>query len=138
MHPEKDTLTLQPGETGAVRVTIENQDTLSPGGHYGALTFKTGGDTAGAGAANNIAVEQLFSTLVFVKKIGGEIYDLKLSGQEYENSIVKFGDVLRLRFQNSGNVHLVPRGVAVVTDPLGRRVAKGTINQESALILPET
>jgi hypothetical protein len=45
---------------------------------------------------------------------------------------------VHLRFQNNGNVHLVPRGVISVTDPFGRVVVKGIINQESALILPET
>lgn len=138
MRPEKDVLTLAPGEIGKVRVTIENRDTLGPGGHYGALTFKTENDTTPDGTGSSIAVNQLFSTLIFVKKIGGEIYDLELKGQEYASNIVKQGDVLRLRFHNSGNVHLVPRGVAIVTDPFGRSVAKGIINEESALILPET
>ena len=138
MRPEKDVLTLQPGETGSVRVTIENRDTLGPGGHYGALAFQTENDTALSGTGSSIAVNQLFSTLIFVKKVGGEIYGLELKEQEYASNIVKFQDLLRLRFQNSGNVHLVPRGVAIVTDPLGRAVWKGIINQESALILPET
>lgn len=138
MRPEKDTLTLDPGETGQVRVTIENRENLSPGGHYGALTFRAESESRADGAESAIAVNQLFATLVFVKKVGGEIYGLELKSREYDANIVKFADVLRLRFQNSGNVHVVPRGVAIVTDPLGRAVAKGTINQESALILPET
>ncbi len=138
MHLEKDVLTLDPGEIGKVRVTIENRETLSPGGHYGALTFQTDNGTDTDDVANNVSVNQLFTTLVFVKKVGGEIYDLKLSGQEYESNYVQFRDVLRMRFQNGGNVHLVPRGIVSVTDPFGRVVAKGIINQESALILPET
>ena len=138
MRLEKDTLFLPPGETGTVRVTIENRDSLSPGGHYGALTFKIENDTTLGGTGSSIAVNQLFTALVFVKKVGGEIYDLKLGGQEYESSSTTFGDVLRLRFQNSGNVHLTPRGVVYVTDPFSRTVRKGIINQESALILPET
>lgn len=138
MRPEKDTLTLGPGETGQVRMTIENRETLSPGGHYGALTFRAESEPHADGMESAIAVSQLFSTLVFVKKVGGEIYDLELKGQEYDGNIVKQGEMLRLRFQNSGNVHIVPRGVAIVTDPFGRSVAKGIINEESALILPET
>ncbi|MDP2837692.1 MAG: hypothetical protein Q8O53_00235 [Candidatus Moranbacteria bacterium] len=138
MRLEKDTLTLAQGETGEVRVTIENRDSLGPGGHYGALTFKTGDDASPDGTGSTISVNQLFTTLVFVKKVGGEIYDLKFNGQEYESNIVKFQDTIRLRLENSGNVHLVPRGIVSVTDPFGRIVGKGIINQESTLILPET
>lgn len=137
MRPEKDTLTLNPAETGQVRVTIENRDSLSPGGHYGALTFKSipSDDTTGT---NTLSVNQLFSTLVFVKKVGGEIYGLKLGDIEYKAGLVQWQNTLPLRFQNTGNVHVIPRGRAIITDPLGRTVSKGIINEESSLILPET
>lgn len=138
MRPEKDVIILASGETKDIRITIENRDSLGPGGHYGALTFQTEDDTALDGTSSMIAVNQLFSMLVFVKKVGGEIYDLDLTNQEYASMMVRFQDIIRLRFQNSGNVHLVPRGVITITDPLGRSVAKGIVNQESAIILPET
>lgn len=138
MRPEKDVITLRSGETGKILVTVENREGLSPGGHYGALTFKTEDDARGDNTGDAVSVNQLFSTLIFVKKVGGEIYNLELKESEYKNNPVRFQDTLRLRFQNSGNVHVVPRGIATVTDPLGRVVAKGIINEESALILPET
>lgn len=138
MRPEKDVLTLQPDETQKILVTIENRDSLGPGGHYGALTFKTEDTAVQNVSGDTVAVNQLFSTLVFVKKIGGEIYNLELKGTEYQNNVAKFQDVVRLRFQNSGNVHVVPRGMVLVSDPLGRLVAKGILNEESGLILPET
>lgn len=138
MRPEKDVIILASGETKDIRITIENRDSLGPGGHYGALTFQTEEDIASGGTGSMIAVNQLFSMLVFVKKVGGEMYDLDLANQEYASMLVRFQDIIRLRFQNSGNVHLVPRGVITVTDPLGRLVAKGIVNQESAIILPET
>lgn len=137
MRPEKDVMTIAPDATQKIKITVENRDSLGPGGHYGALTFKME-DIAYNDTGNNIAVSQLFSSLVFVKKIGGAIYDLSLKGSELSRNVVRFPEKARLRFQNSGNVHAVPRGIVIVTDPLGRRVAKGTVNQESALILPET
>jgi hypothetical protein len=45
---------------------------------------------------------------------------------------------ISLRFQNSGNVDIVPRGRAMLVDPFGRVVAKGIINEDSARILPES
>lgn len=138
IRPEKDVLTLASGETGDIRVTIENRGSLGPGGHYGALTFKIIDDERDGGPGGTIAVSQVFTTLVFVKKLGGEIYGMELASQEYGGNLLSWGETLRLRFQNSGNVHLVPRGTVTVTDLLGRQVAKGIINEESALILPET
>ena len=138
MRPEKDVMTLSPGETQSVRVTIENRETLSPGGHYGAVVFKAGEDAGSDSGENVISVSQLFSVLVFAKKIGGEIYDLKLKTEEYPKSYFTLPETIRLRFQNAGNVHLVPRGIVTLSDPLGRIVRKGIINEESAIILPET
>ncbi len=137
MRPEKDVVTLEPGETQRVRVTIENRESLGPGGHYGALTFKTEGDTR-ADMDNSIAVNQLFSTLVFVKKIGGEVYGLDLRGNELAHNLAHLPGTVRLRFQNTGNVHVVPRGIITISDPLGRVVRKGIVNEESGIILPET
>lgn len=138
MRPEKDVFMLEPGETKEILVTIENREMLSPGGHYGALTFRAETGAGENGTGSIVAINQLFSTLVFVKKIGGEIYGLDLKESEYKSGLVRFQDILRLRFQNQGNVHVVPRGIATVSDPFGRVVAKGILNGESALILPET
>lgn len=138
IRPEKDVFLLEPGEMKKILVTIENREMLSPGGHYGSLTFKTEESVQEENREDTISVNQLFSSLIFVKKIGGEIYNLELKGSEYKNSLVRFQDTLRVRFQNRGNVHVIPRGMATVSDPLGRIVAKGIINEESALILPET
>lgn len=138
MKPEKEQVTLAPNESMDVRVIIENSASLSPGGHYGAITFKTNEDISQATAGNKIAVERLFSVLVFVKKIGGERYDLSLKGQENDGNSVLLPKTVRARFLNGGNVHIVPRGTITLTDPLGRVVSKGIINEESGILLPET
>jgi len=139
IRPEKDVFMLESNETKKILVTIENREGLSPGGHYGALLFRgEGTNEEGGTSSNSIALKQSLSSLVFVKKIGGEIYHLELKESKYENNPVLFQDMMRLRFQNSGNVHLIPRGTITVTDPLKRIVGKGVINEESAIILPET
>lgn len=140
VRPEKDVIILEPNESKSIRITIENRESLSAGGHYGALTFQTEekslqNDTE---IKDVIAINQLFSTLLFVKKIGGEIYHLELKESKYENSPLFFQNILRIRFQNSGNIHLVPRGVVSIMDPLKRVVAQGVLNEESSIILPET
>jgi hypothetical protein len=138
VRPAKDVLTIAPDTTETLSVTIENRDSLTPGGHYGAIAFKTEDAAVQESDGDMVSVNQLFSTLVFVKKVGGEIYQLELKESSYTGNLVRLEDVLRLRFENSGNVHVVPRGRVEVTDPLGRLIAKGVINQESAIILPES
>jgi hypothetical protein len=137
MRPEKDIVSLEAGESEDLRVVIENRESLSPGGHYGAVLF-TIGNEEGDAKENVVAVNQLLSVLVFAKKEGGEIYRLNLLDRTWERSLLFGLSQTSLRFQNEGNVHIVPRGIVTLTDPLGRVVEKGIINTESGLVLPES
>ncbi|MDR3583242.1 MAG: hypothetical protein P4L62_02700 [Candidatus Pacebacteria bacterium] len=135
-----DTLVLAPGEERQVDGTIENRESLSPGGHYGAVFFKiddNGGNTADS-QSDSIAFDPSLASLLFVRKTGGETYGLNLDSFEASKNIFTLPDQIRLRFQNTGNVHVVPRGTVEIFDPTGRMVAKSIINSESGIILPET
>ena len=134
-----DTLVLKPGETQKVNGVIENKESLSPGGHYGAVFFKIEGhENSASGNQDRIAFNPSFASLLFVRKVGGEIYGLNLNSREFAQNAFLFPSSMKLRFQNTGNVHVIPRGTVEISDPLGRRVAKGIINSESGIILPET
>ncbi len=138
---DRDALVLGPGESQTVEVTFENRETLSPGGHYGAIFFKmenSGADTVDANGKPNIAVSQSFSSLIFAKKLGGERYDLGVPDIVISKSFFFLPKSVSLRFQNKGNVHVVPRGTVTITDPRGNMVERSVINEESAIILPET
>lgn len=137
---EKDALVLGSGETQSVRVTIENRESLSPGGHYGAIFFKLENDARGDSItpSEQVAFQPSFASLIYVKKNGGEIYGLNLTDKIINKNWIGFPSAIKLRFQNPGNVHVSPRGVVNVADPLGRVVMRGIINEESGIILPET
>lgn len=138
---DRDVLVLGAGESQSVQVTIENRETLSPGGHYGAVVFKvenSGIDVVDENGKPSISVNQSFSSLIFAKKIGGEVYDLDMRSVDRKHSWLHLSESVSLRFQNKGNVHVVPRGIVTITNPLGSVVQKGIINQESAILLPET
>lgn len=136
MQPEASEITINSGETRTVKVRIENRENLSPGGHYGALVFKNTGlpkaDTP------NVAINQIFASLVFVKKTGGALYNLRLSSLDLPASYLTFPARLVPRFENIGNVHVTPRGEVRVLDPIGRAVFRGVLNEGSVIILPET
>jgi hypothetical protein len=130
--------TFAPGKTETVTVTVENRPDLSPGGHYAGLLFTYADEGDPPIDNNRIAVNQIFSVLVFVKKQGGELYGLELVERTWDHTIFVLSQKLQLRFKNTGNVHVVPRGRVTLADPLGRVVREGVVNEGSAIILPET
>lgn len=139
--PEKDVVTLLPDTEEKLRFTLENRESLSPGGHYGAVLFAVESEGADQEVRDPaVSVNSTFSSLVFAKKEGGMLRELSLKDWSVDESSLLSGlpSKTLLRFQNSGNVDLTPRGRIVLTDPLGRMVAKGIINEDSSRILPES
>lgn len=129
------------GESEHIPVTIENRESLSPGGHYGAVLFqiKRGEDSFSPDGSSVVALDPSFAALVFVRKSGGAVERIDYKGvNSVESDIFGITDKLFIRFQNAGNVHLVPRGRVTVTDVRGRVVRKGVINGESGRVLPES
>jgi hypothetical protein len=130
-------LSLEPGQTAKISATITNQSTLSPGGHYGALML-TLDDSSQSASQNKVAVHPIATSLLFVNKVGGDTHRLKLTNVNSNHNIFKLPQDITLRFYNDGNTHLIPRGTIEITDPRGKLVAKGVINENSNLLLPET
>ena len=60
MRPEKDAVFLDAGETETLKIVIENRESLSPGGHYGAVLFQVSHDE-NIVESNVVAVNQLIS-----------------------------------------------------------------------------
>jgi hypothetical protein len=135
--PGTDSISLEPGQTRKVNLTIENRSSLTPGGHYAAVLL-TSQSSPENGQKPRVVIKQVLSSLVLVKKVGGEVYGLALDRIEVASNLLKPPDKLKLRFQNSGNVHVVPRGTVELKDPRGHIVNKGLINPESTWILPES
>jgi hypothetical protein len=130
-------LTLEPKQTATITAVISNQASLAPGGHYGALMLALD-DNSQPSTTNNVAVHPIASSLLFVNKVGGDTHKLRLTNVYASHNIFKLPSQITLRFYNDGNTHLIPRGTIEVTDPQGKLVAKGIINENSNLILPET
>jgi hypothetical protein len=131
-----DTVLLQPGESRGVLVTVQNRTSLQPGGHYGAVVASV--DSLTDETDNHVAINQQLLSLVLVNKVGGEHYDLKLSTISHNGNWLHLPTTVKLRFQNPGNIHVIPRGVVRLKSPGGTVLATGIINSESAFILPET
>lgn len=133
--PNGNQVALPSGQTVQVPLSVANRSDLAPGGHYGAVVVTA--STGTGPAVNNVNFKQELVSLVFVKKLGGEQYGLRLQSLAADERS-KVPATATLRFASTGNVHVVPRGYVTVTDLSGKVVAKGLINPESTLILPGT
>lgn len=136
---QTDALVLDAGQAQKIHVTIENKESLSPGGHYAAVMLKVADDeNGGENKETQVAVNPTATSLIFVRKEGGEIFNMNLNNQQTPHNFWSLPSLAKLRFQNAGNVHLTPYGSISLIDPLGRVVEKGIINEDSGIILPET
>lgn len=133
---EKSSVVIDPGKSAEVLATVSNRETLQPGGHYGAVIATINAVDPKTG--NEVTVQQELTSLLLINKAGGAKYDLKLAGATHNGNLVRLPDTVRLRFQNPGNVHVVPRGIVHLRSPSGQVVAQGIINDESAYVLPES
>ena len=131
-----DMVVLQPNESRDVLVTINNRSSLQPGGHYGAVVASV--NSLNDQSGNHVVINQKILSLVLVDKIGGEHYNLSLKNITQNGNWLHLPNDIRLRFQNPGNVHVIPRGLVKLKSPTGKVLAQGVINDESAYILPES
>jgi hypothetical protein len=132
---QQDRIVVEPKATTKIPVIISNKESMSPGGHYGAILATP---TQAAGDPSKVQVNQVISTLLFVTKKGGEIYKMGLQSMQLKTHLFSAPSSVEMRFQNAGNVHVIPRGLITITDPRGRIVKRGYINEGSAILLPET
>jgi len=133
---DQNSVNIGPGQSAKITAVVVNDTSLAPGGHYGAIIASLVKSSRSGG--NQIGVNQKISSLVFATKLGGEHYDLKFSSLKYNGNRFKLPDQITIRFQNPGNVHVVPRGVVMLSSPNGQVLRRGVINEESGYVLPET
>jgi hypothetical protein len=129
-------VTIPRGQTAVLKAQILNLPDLTPGGHYGAIMVKDASGKLISGQ-NNIGLSPISSILLFVNKTGGDIHSLRLTVVTTSHNPFNLPGSVNLRFYNSGNTHLIPRGVVSLTSPSGKLVRRGVINQSSSLVLPE-
>jgi hypothetical protein len=126
------TMTLKKGEVRAINYTIVAPENAEPGGHFGVLFFKANQLSA---VGQQLKVGTQVGMLVLVTIPGshlqkGRIVDF--SGP----SFVKQGEDVRfnIKFENTGTVHFEPKGEIVVTNLIGKEIAKVPV--EGQVVLP--
>jgi hypothetical protein len=132
---EPQTFILQPNENKKVMVQIRNSADLSPGGHYASLIAKLATDES----LPQPRISPALSTLVLLRKSGGEQYQMSLTNLQKlpQGFLWELPKQIDITFQNDGNVHDRPYGRIEVIDMFGRVVQQSPINVGSAFVLPQ-
>jgi hypothetical protein len=138
MTLEKDALFVPAGGSANLVVHVSNRASLAPGGHYGAVLATAVTDTGQIGVGSSVGIKQVLSSLVLATKESGAQRSLKLKDQSSNAAFWHLPTKTEERFENTGNVHVVPRGVVSVLDPRGKEVVRGALNEASGAILPES
>jgi hypothetical protein len=132
--PEVDTITLKKGEKQAITVVLHNDQELKPGGHYAAIVLTS--QSQSTPKDGKVNVNESLSSLLFLRKIGGETYDLHLDKVDVDGGFFQLPTKAILHFKNNGNTHVVPRGIVSVKEGNDTVLKRGVINTDSLLVLP--
>lgn len=133
MFVDRPEITLAPGQSVNVPVSLRVPADAKSGGYYAALFL-----SRKQAIDEQVAMLPRIGILFFVRVNGPVIEKIALNdfatdaNEAYEHLPVGF----RVALTNEGNVHLVPEGQIVVKNVFGSTVAKLNINAESAKILP--
>ncbi len=135
-----DPITIGAGDTVRLPFSINPPDNAPPGGHYAAILIGNQpviDPTEGSG----IAVSSLISSLIFARVQGdvieaGDIREFATEQIFYQEPEASFS----IRFENTGNVHLLPQGDITIYNMWGKKRGIVPVNQKTTFgnVLPNT
>src|SRR3989344_2321088 len=121
---------IPPHEFVPVEFTISVPSSAEPGGHYASILAKLSGSApSGSGAT----IVQKVGSLVLLYVVGEVREELNIASMDIPD-FSEYGPVtIATRFQNTGSVHLKPRGFISVRNMFGTEVAKLDLDQKNVL-----
>lgn len=134
---DKKPVTVEPGETKEIAFKIAVPIDAEPGGHYAGIFFASGGTATGGG---QIGVQSKLGTLVILT-IEGNIRE-----QAAISSVTLGGSTtvsrppvhFNIRINNSGNVHIKPKGKVTVLNMFGGEVETLSLPQDKNVLPGQT
>jgi hypothetical protein len=130
-------LLLTPDQSGNLAVSVR-KESLSGGGHYASIIADIAAAPAPPG--ENVNIKSQLVSLVFVRtQTGFEREEGKITQFESAGSgFLSLPKSFLLDFENPGNTYLTPHGLVTIRDFLNREVARGILNTDSLIVLPES
>ncbi|HSW88501.1 MAG TPA: hypothetical protein VLG12_05045 [Candidatus Saccharimonadales bacterium] len=134
VHFETNDITLNPKETKTIKIFID-KDRLTTGGHYGTIQAEWTREKDQSPVPTNL----ILSSLLFVRTAhGNETEEAYINEFRQLQEYYLFPEDFVLKIENTGNVEINPHGLVEIKDIFNRTVAKGLINENSLLALPES
>lgn len=129
----KNEFVLGSNEVGLVDFTLAVPANAEPGGHYGAITAEARAGAVTGNASSAVAMKVAALMLVSVSgSVQEQLSIVDFAGPS--GAVLDAGAItLTSRFENSGTVHLKPRGFVTITDTFGREVANISLDQRNVL-----
>lgn len=131
-----DSLTMGPGETKDIPITIRIPTTADPGGHFAAIFVQTDPPKN-----KEVAIASKLGTLVLLRVNGdfaqaANILEFGTKNKQYLFSSLPV--YFYYRFQNTGADHQKPVGDVVITNMFGRTSKILPANPETGSVLPKS
>ncbi len=132
---EKD-LTLGPGESGVVHVTVKIPSDVSPGGHFGSLALTQEGPKdvpIGTGVGFELGA-------ILSLQVAGEVVE-DTRFRSFSASQMVYGSPeahFSVRLENLGNVAARPQGIIDIMNMWGKKVASIPVNEGAAGVFPKS
>lgn len=129
---EPTTATILPKATANFTYTISVPKDAEPGGHFGTVLFRMGGEEKVSGSGAALASE--IGSIILLNLTGKTKEEAKLISFEPLMKVKEYGPVsLEYRIQNKGNVHVKPVGEITIKDMLGRLVYEENVDPKNVL-----
>lgn len=128
-------ITLSPNQSTALNFNITVPSEAEPGGHYAGILFST--EPPEPTGSNQVGLASKVGSIVLVRVAGNATESAKITSftadkQTYEEAEAKFSTTI----ENTGNVHVQPKGVIEIKNIIGGQVASIDVNSLSANVLP--
>lgn len=135
MSFDKDSLFLEPGETGKVHVTINVPKNAEAGGHYGAVWFSTA--PTELQGESGVGVSARLISQVITEVEGNVNKDITVEEFKTQNKVYQSLPVtFQAKIQNDGNTHFRPQGRIRVRNLITKKEYNVQVNASGLLVLP--
>jgi len=135
----KEEIIIPAEQTKELAFTIKVPDEAPPGGHYAAMLI---GTRPPKGQGNSqMSTSQIVTSLLFLRVTGDINEDGAIRSFRTEDRIIERPETtFELRFENKGNVHILPQGEISITNMWGQERGVIPINRNSLFgnVLPES
>jgi len=122
---------LKPGEERQVKFTLTIPNNAEPGGHYGTVLAATRA-IMGSGSTGAAVVQRIGALVLLI--VPGEMEESLIVKDFSAPNFSEYGPIkFSIKFENTGTVHLKPKGLITISNLLGRKSAEIPFPEKNVL-----